>query len=91
MNLDHIAYRVKDRDKSASFFGNAKIYEQGDKVDQNLKSYQDGIYGGRHVDVEAKLEDAVYSTLEMFIEVNGVDHQEASQMVLQQVSDILGL
>ncbi len=83
--------------KSASFFGNGKVYEQnspaapgrGAREDQNLKDYQDGYHGGAHVDVGPKLEDAVFSAFEMFIELNGVSEQESKDMVIDYVTQIL--
>ena len=85
--------------KSASFFGNGKVYEQNSPAapgraameDENLKQYQDGVYGGRHANVESSLEDAVYGALAMFVEVNGVSDAEAAEMVLEEVKNILGL
>ena len=67
------------------------LRETRDVADQNLKAYQDGIYGGKYADLEPKMEDAVYSALDMFMEVNGVNEAEGSQMVLDYVKDILGL
>lgn len=85
--------------KSASFFGNGKVYEQNSPAapghsameDENLKRYQDGVYGGRHTDVETKLEDAILGALEMYQEVNGVSEEEAAQLVVDHVTEILGI
>ena len=67
------------------------IRETRDQVDQNLRSYQDSVYGGDYVGLDAKIEDAVYSMIDMFVEVNGVSEQEAKQMVVDQVKEMLGL
>ncbi len=67
------------------------IRETRDQVDQNLRSYQDSVYGGDYADIDAKIEDAVYSMIDMFVEVNGVSEQEAKQMVVNQVKEMLGV
>ncbi len=67
------------------------IRETRDQVDQNLRSYQDSVYGGDYADIDAKIEDAVYSMIDMFVEVNGVSEQEAKQMVVDQVKEMLGV
>ena len=67
------------------------IYETRDVADQNLKAYQDSVYGGDYVGLDAKIEDAVYSMIDMFVEVNGVSEQEAKQMVVDEIKEILGM
>ena len=79
----------KTLEKSASFWGGATVVETRDQADQNLKDYQDGYHAGQHLDVEPKLEDAVYSALEMYIELNGVSETEAAQLVIDHVTEIL--
>ena len=37
------------------------------------------------------MEDAGYSMLEMFIEMNGVSETEAAQMVIEYVKETLGM
>ena len=65
------------------------LSETRDHADQNLKAYQDGYHGGAHVGVEEKLEDAVHSTVIMFMELNGVSEAEAEQMVMDSIKDII--
>ena len=81
----------KTLNKSASFWGGATVVETRDQVDQNLKSYQDSVYQDDYADTEPKMEDAVYSMLEMFIEMNGVSDTEAAQMVIEYVKETLGM
>ena len=65
------------------------VKETRDQADQSLKAYQDGYHGGAHVGVEEKLEDAIHSTVIMFMELNGVSEAEAEQMVMDSVRDII--
>jgi len=67
------------------------LSETGDQVDQNLKAYQDGIFGGDFADLEPRMEDAIYSALDMFMQVNGVNEAEGSQLVIDYVKEILGM
>ena len=64
--------------------------ESRDQADQALKAYQDGFHGGAHVGVEEKFETALYEMQEMFVQLNGVSHQEAGEMVMDEVERILG-
>ena len=64
---------------------------RGAQIDQNLRDYQDGIYGDDYADLDSKMEDAIFTAVEMFIEVNGVSEQEANQMVVDQVKEMLGM
>ena len=70
------------------------VQETRDQQDQALRNYQDNFHGkqGRFfADVEAKMEDAIFSAVDMFVELNGVSVAEAEQMVLDHVKDVLGL
>ena len=70
------------------------IRETRDQQDQALRAYQDDFHGdqGRHYsDIEAKMEDAVFSAIDMFVDLNGVSESEAGQMVLDHVKGLLGL
>jgi len=70
------------------------VQETRDQHDQALKSYQDNFHGeqGRYfADVEAKMEDAIFSAVDMFVELNGVSVDEAEQMVVDHVKEVLGL
>ena len=64
---------------------------RGAQMDQNLKDYQDSVYADDYVGLDAKIEDAVYSMIDMFVDVNGVSEQEAKQMVVDQVKEMLGM
>ena len=64
---------------------------RGAQMDQNLKDYQDSVYADDYADIDAKIEDAVYSMIDMFVDVNGVSEQEAKQMVVDQVKEMLGV
>lgn len=81
----------KTLDKSASFWGGATVVETRDQVDQRLKSYQDSVYGDDYADAEPKMEDALYTMLEMFVEMNGVSEAEAAQMVIDYAKETLGV
>ena len=61
------------------------------REDQDLKDYQDGVYGGKYGDLEPKMEDAMWTAVEMYMEVNGVDEAEAKQLVVDHVTEILGI
>ena len=70
------------------------IRETRDQQDQALRAYQDDFHGeqGRHYSyIEAKMEDAVFSAIDMFVDLNGVSESEAGQMVLDHVKGLLGL
>ena len=70
------------------------VRETRDQQDQALRDYQDNFHGeqGPHfADVEAKMEDAIDSAVDMFMELNGVTVDEAEQMVVDHVKDVLGL
>ena len=64
---------------------------RGAQMDQNLKDYQDSVYADDYVGLDAKIVDAVYSMIDMFVDVNGVSEQEAKQMVVDQVKEMLGM
>ena len=70
------------------------VRETRDQQDQALKNYQDNFHGeqGRFfADIEAKMEDAIFSAVDMFVELNGVSVEEAEQMVVDHVKDVLGV
>ena len=67
------------------------VRETRDQADQNLKAYQDGYHGGAHVDVEAIIEEAVFDMVDMFVDLNGVSENEAKQLTLDHVKDLLGI
>ena len=69
----------------------SRLLETRDQLDQNLKSYQDSVYGDDYADAEPKLEDALYTMLEAFIEMNGVSEAEAAQMVIDYAKETLGV
>tara|TARA_A100001388_G_C28692637_1_gene462075 strand:+ start:139 stop:399 length:261 start_codon:yes stop_codon:yes gene_type:complete len=69
----------------------SRLLETRDQVDQNLKSYQDSVYGDDYADAEPKLQDALYTMLEAFIEMNGVSEAEAAQMVIDYAKETLGV
>ena len=75
----------KTLNKSASFWGGATVVETRDQVDEN------SVYGGDYADAEPKMEDALYTMLEMFVEVNGVSEAEAAQMVIDYAKETLGV
>ena len=64
--------------------------ESRDQADQALKAYQDGFHGGAYVGLEEKFETVLYEMQEMFVQLNGVSHQEAGEMVMDEVERILG-
>ena len=68
-----------------------RLLETRDQADQNLKSYQDSVYGDDYADTEPKMEDALYTMLEMFVEMNGVSEAEAAQMVIDYAKETLGI
>ena len=68
-----------------------RLLETRDQADQNLKSYQDSVYGDDYADAEPKMEDALYTMLEMFVEMNGVSEAEAAQMVIDYAKETLGV
>ena len=70
------------------------VRETRDQQDQALKNYQDNFHGEQSrffADVEAKMEDAIFSAVDMFVELNGVSVGEAEQMVVDHVKDVLGV
>ena len=69
----------------------AKLLETRDQSDQALSRYQASTYGDAYNDIEPKMEDAVFSAVDMFVEMNGVSEQEANQMVVDYVKDMLGV
>lgn len=81
----------KTLDKSASFWGGATVVETRDQVDQNLKSYQDSVYVDTYNDAEDKMVDAIYTLVNMFVEMNGVSDAEAKQMAIDFIKEELGM
>ena len=69
------------------------IREEKAKLSENssLQRYQASTYGDAYNDIEPKMEDAVFSAVDMFVEMNGVPEQEANQMVVDYVKDMLGV
>jgi len=67
----------------------SRLLETRDQADQNLRSYQDSVYGDDYADAEPKMEDALYTMLEMFVEMNGVSEAEAAQMVIEYAKETL--
>ena len=63
----------------------------GNPADQALQDYQSSIYDNEYRDLEGKLEDVIYSALGMYQEVNGVSEEEAAQLVIGHVKEILGM
>ena len=64
---------------------------RGAQEDQNLRDYQDGIHGGDYTNLEADMEEVVWTAVEMYQEVNGVDEEEAKQLVIDHVTEVLGI
>ena len=67
------------------------LSETRDQADQNLKAYQDSVYGGDYVNLEADMENAIWTAVEMYQEVNGVSEDEAKQLVVDHVTEIMGI
>lgn len=70
------------------------LSETRSQSDQALKTYQDNFHGeqGRYfADIEAKIEDAVFSAVDMFVELNGVSVDEAEKMVVDHIKELLGV
>jgi len=52
---------------------------------------RDGDYStGRWDGLEIKFETVLYEMQEMFVQVNGVSHREAGEMVMDEVEKVLG-
>ena len=67
------------------------IRETRDQADQHLKAYQDGYHGGAYTGIEAGIEESVFEMVDMFVDLNGVSEDEAKQMTIEHVKDLLGI
>lgn len=66
------------------------LAETRDQADQNLKQYQDGWHGKDMSSSQAALESAIYLMLGDLTGSLGLSEEEAAEIVLDAVHDVLG-
>ena len=72
------------------------IKEERAKLLKEAPRYGDGNVGGdystgRWDGLEEKFETVLYEMQEMFVQVNGVSHQEAGEMIMDEVEKVIGI